>query len=55
MQETAFHSALFYLKEIWYDDRRAGIIPAHAGFCVYRRKPGAKFRRRHHGRGADMV
>ena len=36
--------------KIWYDDRTAGILPAHAGFCVYRRKPGAKIRRRHHGR-----
>ena len=30
----------------WYNDRKAGIIPAHSGFCACRRNPGAKFRRR---------
>lgn len=26
---------------VWYNDRKAVIIPAHTGFCVYRRRPGA--------------
>ena len=33
-------------QRAWYNSRRAVIIPAHSGFCVYRRKPGAKIRRR---------
>ena len=27
--------------EIWYNVRRADIIPAHTGLCVYRTNPGA--------------
>ena len=33
-------------QQTWYNDREAGIIPAHTGFCVPRGKPGAKIRRR---------
>ena len=33
-------------ERTWYNDRKAGIIPAHTGFCVHRRNPGAKIRRR---------
>ena len=39
----------------WYNIHSENIIPAHSGFCACRRNPGAKFRRRHHGRPADMV
>lgn len=38
-----------------YNDRNAGTIPAHTGSCVHRKNPGAIFRRRFHGRAADMV
>ena len=33
-------------ERTWYNDCKAGIIPAHTGFCVHRRNPGAKIRRR---------
>ena len=33
-------------ERTWYNDRNAGIIPAQTGFCVHRRNPGAKIRRR---------
>ncbi|RGY96295.1 hypothetical protein DXA13_17585 [Clostridium sp. AM58-1XD] len=35
-----------YTERIWYNVRKTDIIPAHTGFCVSRRKPGAGIRRR---------
>ncbi len=39
----------------WYNIHSENIIPAHTGFRARRGKPGAKIRRRHHGRAVDMV
>ena len=40
----------------WYNIHSENIIPAHTGFCVHRRMPGAEIRRRLSGReGRDKM